>query len=62
MASKEEIANLLENVPHIEEQFQQKSTSDLKAILETFLSPTTGPLDDTSVISSVDAAIQELSA
>jgi hypothetical protein len=62
LASKDEIAALLESVPGIEEQFQQKSTADLKAILETFLSPSTGPIDDTSVISSVDAAIQELSA
>jgi|TARA_R110002012_G_scaffold119749_2_gene268856 hypothetical protein len=62
LATKKEIAELLKSIPNIDEQFNQKSTSDLKAILETFLSPSTGPLEDTSVISSVDAAIQELSA
>ena len=62
MESKEQISVLLDKVPDIESQFPRKTNADLKAILETFLSPSTGPIEDRAVISSVDAAIQELSA
>jgi len=62
LTSKKEIAAALKNIPNIDEQFQQKSFSDLKAILESFLSPSTGPLEDISVINTVDDAIQELTA
>ena len=62
MESKEQISVLLDNVPDIESQFPRKTNADLKAILETFLNPSTGPIEDRAVISSVDAAIQELSA
>ena len=62
VTDKEQINELLTSIPNIDELFQQKSAADIRAILESFLSPTTGPLDDTSVINSVDDAIQELSA
>jgi hypothetical protein len=60
--SDELISDALSNIPNVDELFQQKSTADIRAILESFLSPSTGPLDDTSVINSVDDAIKELSA
>ena len=62
LSSKKAIAEAMESIPDINEQFQQKSAADLKAILETFLNPTVGALEETSVINSVDAAIQELFA
>ena len=61
-ASDELVSDALSNIPNVDELFQQKSTADIRAILESFLSPSTGPLDDTSVINSVDDAIKELSA
>ena len=62
LATKKEIAEVLKAIPEIENQFQQKSAADLKAILESFLNPSVGPADDVSLISSVDDAISELSA
>ena len=62
LATKKEISEVLKTIPDIDSQFQQKSPADMKAILETFLSPSTGPLEESSVINSVDAAIKELSA
>ena len=61
-ASDELVSDALSNIPNVDELFQQKSTADIRAILESFLSPSTVPLDDTSVINSVDDAIKELSA
>lgn len=61
-SSDEAITSALNNIPNVDELFQQKSAADIRAILESFLSPATGPLDDNSVINSVDDAIKELSA
>tara|TARA_Y100000034_G_scaffold130310_1_gene188382 strand:+ start:1112 stop:1843 length:732 start_codon:yes stop_codon:yes gene_type:complete len=60
--NKGAIKEMLESVPEISTLFQRKSTSDVKAILESFLNPSDGPLSDDIGISSVDDAIKELSA
>ncbi len=60
--NKSTIKERLESVPEISTLFQRKSPSDVKAILESFLNPSDGPLNDDIGISSVDDAIKELSA
>ena len=53
---------MLESVPEISTLFQRKSPADVKAILESFLNPSDGPMVDDIGVSSVDDAIKELSA
>ena len=60
--TKGAIKETLESVPVIETLFQRKSPADVKAILESFLNPSDGPLVDDVGVSSVDEAIKELSA
>ena len=60
--NKGTIKEMLESVPEIATLFPRKSPSDVKAILESFLNPSDGPLNDDVGISSVDDAIRELSA
>ena len=60
--TKASIKEILVAVPEIETLFQRKSPSDVKAILESFLNPTDGPIPDDVGVSSVDEAIRELSA
>ena len=60
--TKGQIKEILEAVPVIESLFQRRSTADVKAILESFLNPSNGPINDDIGISSVDEAIRELSA
>ena len=60
--NKGAIKERLVSVPEISTLFQRKSPSDVKAILESFLNPSDGPLNDDIGISSVDDAIKELSA
>jgi len=63
MKSKAEVKDLLTNVPDIESLFPRKSTSDVQAILESYLNPTEGPSNtDIGIVSSVDEAIRELTA
>ena len=60
---KKVVKAILESIPDIESQFQRKSTKDVQAILESFLDPSGGPMDDVSnTPSGVDDAIRELSA
>lgn len=62
---KKIVKEVLDSIPDIESQFQRKSASDVQAILESFLNPTTGPMDFDAAgtaPSSVDDAIRELSA
>jgi len=60
--TKGAIKEALEAVPEIDTLFQRKSSADVKAILESFLDPTSGPWTGDSGVSSVDEAIKELSA
>ena len=61
--SKTAVKSLLEGIPEIDTLFSRKDPSEVKAILEAFLSPADGPLVDNSVeVNSVDAAIRELTA
>jgi len=60
--NKSTIKEMLESVPDIEALFQRKSPADVKAILEAFLDPSAGPMDQNIGVSSVDEAIKELSA
>jgi len=60
--NKGAIKEMLESVPEISTLFQRKSPADVKAILESFLNPSDGPLVDDVGVSSVDDAIKELSA
>jgi hypothetical protein len=60
--TKGAIKETLESVPEIATLFQRKSSSDVKAILESFLNPTDGPLVDDVGPSSVDEAIRGLFA
>jgi hypothetical protein len=61
--SKTAVKSLLEGIPDIDTLFARKDPSEVKAILEAFLSPADGPLVDNSVeVNSVDAAIRELTA
>ena len=60
--TKGAIKELLESVPDIDSLFQRKDPAEVKAILESFLSPSAGPSSDDIGINSVDAAIRELSA
>jgi hypothetical protein len=62
MKTKTSIKETLEAVPDINSLFTRKSPSDVKAILESFLNPTEGPIPDDIGVSSVDEAIRELSA
>lgn len=63
LKTKAGISEVLENIPNVEELFAKKSTSEVKAILESFLNPTEGPLnEDIGIVSSVDEAIKELTA
>ena len=60
---KKVVKAILESIPDIESQFQRKSTKDVQAILESFLDPSGGPMDDVrNTPSGVDDAIRELSA
>ena len=60
--NKGAIKEMLESVPEIHTLFQRKSPADVKAILESFLNPSDGPLIEDLGVSSVDDAIKELSA
>jgi len=60
--SKDQVADILSNIPNINDIFQRKSTEDIKMILESFLSPANGPMESPSVLNSVDEAIKELTA
>jgi hypothetical protein len=60
--NKGSIKEMLESVPEISTLFQRKSPADVKAILESFLNPSDGPLVEDIGVSSVDDAIKELSA
>lgn len=60
--SKDQVADILGNIPNINDIFQRKSTEDIKMILESFLSPADGPMESPSVLNSVDEAIKELTA
>jgi len=60
--TKGAIKDYLEAVPNIDSLFQRKDPSEVKAILESFLSPAQGPSVDDVGINSVDAAIRELTA
>jgi len=60
--NKGSIKEILESVPEISTLFQRKSPADVKAILESFLNPSDGPLVEDIGVSSVDEAIKELSA
>ena len=60
--NKGAIKEMLESVPEISTLFQRKSPADVKAILESFLNPSDGPLIEDLGVSSVDDAIKELSA
>jgi len=60
--NKGAIKEVLEAVPQIDTLFQRKSATEVKAILESFLDPTSGPFSEGSSVSSVDEAIKELSA
>jgi len=60
--TKAAIKEIVDAVPDIDTLFQRKSPSDVKAILESFLSPVDGPLVETSSVSSVEDAIKELTA
>jgi len=60
--NKGAIKEVLESVPEISTLFQRKSPADVKAILESFLNPSDGPLVEDIGVSSVDDAIKELSA
>lgn len=63
LKSKAEVAELLTNVPDIETLFSRKSSSEVQAILESYLNPTEGPMnEDIGIVSSVDEAIRELTA
>jgi len=62
---KKIVKAILESIPDIESQFQRKSTSDVQAILEAFLNPTSGPWGNdvgVNTPSGVDDAIKELTA
>ena len=64
--SKDKVKEILESVPDIASLFQRRSASDVQAILESFLNPSSGPWDDNAAgadaPSGVDEAIKELSA
>ena len=60
--NKTAIKAMLEGVPEIPTLFQRKSPAEIKAILESFLDPETGPWDQDVGVTSVDDAIKELSA
>jgi hypothetical protein len=60
--TKGAVKEILEGVPDIDSLFQRKSPADVKAILESFLNPSEGPMVDDGGVSSVDEAIKELSA
>jgi hypothetical protein len=62
MKNKTAIKQILEGIPGFDDLFQKRSTEEVKAILEAFLSPSTGPWDGETSTSSVDDAIKELSA
>ena len=63
LKSKAEVKDLLTNVPDIETLFSRKSSSEVQAILESYLNPTEGPMNtDIGIVSSVDEAIRELTA
>jgi hypothetical protein len=65
LAPKKEIVSILESVPEMEGLFSRKTTSEVQAILESFLDPSGESLEDSvtpSVLSGVDEAIRELSA
>jgi hypothetical protein len=60
--TKAGIKELLTNIPDVETVFQRKSPSEVKAILESFLNPSEGPMVEDTGVSSVDEAIRELTA
>ena len=63
-SSKEDIKTILEGIPEIESLFARKSPSDVQAILESFLDPSSGPMETIkpNAPTGVDEAIRELSA
>jgi len=64
LAPKGEIKALLESVPDIDSLFTKKSTSEVQAILESYLDPSGGTMESATpnTPSGVDEAIRELSA
>jgi len=64
LAKKSEVSAILESVPEIDSLFAKRTSSDVQAILESFLDPSGGPMDDSvaTAPSGVDDAIRELSA
>lgn len=61
-SSKSAVKEYLSNIPEIDSLFQRKTASEVKAILESYLNPSEGPSVETEGVSSVDAAIRELTA
>jgi hypothetical protein len=61
-STKSGIKDFINNIPDVNTLFSRKSPADVKAILESFLNPEDGPLVEDVGVSSVDAAIAELSA
>ena len=65
LAKKGVVKELLDSIPEIDSLFQRRSTSEVQAILESFLDPSAGPMIGNvgvSAPSGVDEAIKELSA
>jgi len=64
LAKKSEVSAILESVPEIDSLFAKRTSSDVQAILESFLDPSGGPMDNSvaTAPSGVDDAIRELSA
>jgi hypothetical protein len=64
LAKKDEVKAILESVPEIDSLFQKRTSSDVQAILESFLDPSAGPMESggVNIPSGVDEAIKELSA
>lgn len=64
LAAKDKVKEILESVPDIESLFSRKTTSEVQAILETYLDPSGVTMEAASAEapSGVDEAIRELSA
>lgn len=64
LAPKGEIKALLDSIPDVDALFTKKSTSEVQAILESYLDPSGGTMEAVSATapSGVDDAIRELSA
>jgi hypothetical protein len=62
LKDKKAVAALLESIPAFDSLFEKKTTEDVKAILEAFISPSEGPFSESTAPSGVDEAIRELTA